>query len=146
MKKHVLRRSVAVLLTAAMVVTLLAYAGLSGKAQAATATKTVACLGTSVIKAPTAPADVNKSWTGSYVWYGKYNGIPVKYRVLAPKTTIYGGTTMLLDCDSILYSAQFSGNEDNCWNLSDVKAGLNGSSFLTKAYPGIPAMRARSRA
>ena len=103
--------------------------------------KNVAGLGTSAIKAPKTPENYSDFWTGSYVWFGKYNGTPVKYRVLAPKTTIYGGTTMLLDCDSILYYAQFDGygndkpgtqNADE-WAYSDVKAGLNGDAFLNKS-------------
>ena len=103
--------------------------------------KNVAGLGTSAIKAPKTPENYSDFWTGSYVWFGKYNGTPVKYRVLTPKTTIYGGTTMLLDCDSILYTAPFDtdavantgAQKPNEWAYSDVKAGLNGSAFLTKA-------------
>ena len=103
--------------------------------------KHVAGLSTSAIKAPKAPSSANDAWTGSYVWYGKYDGTPVKYRVLTPKTTIYGGTTMLMDCDSVLYAAQFDSDstansgeqKSNEWAYSDVKAGLNGSAFLTKA-------------
>ena len=143
MKRHVLGRLTAVLLAVVMVVSLLNSVGFIGRAQAtlATWTKTVAGLGTSVIKAPSAPTDASTPWTGSYVWYGKYEGDPVKYRVLAPKTTTYGGTTMLLDCDNILYDAYFDEDEEpnegaqnsNEWRYSDVKNGLNGSAFLTKA-------------
>ena len=143
MKKHVLGRMLAVLLSVAIVVSLLSSVGLSGKAQADTDTweKTVSGLCTSGIKAPVEPEDKDSPWTGSYVWYGKYEGAPVKYRVLAPKTTAYGGTTMFLDCDRVLYRAKFDedgepnqgAQKPNEWKYSDVKAGLNGSTFLTKA-------------
>ena len=143
MKKHVLRRLSAVLLSVAMVVSLMHSAGFCGKAKAASTDwwKTVAGVGTTVIKAPVAPYDENAAWKGSYVWYGKYDGNPVRYRVLAPKTTTYGGTTMLLDCDTILYEVPFDADNKpnsgaqkaNEWKYSDVKAGLNGSDFLTKA-------------
>ncbi|MBO4864903.1 MAG: InlB B-repeat-containing protein, partial [Eubacterium sp.] len=102
--------------------------------------KQVACLGTSDINEPE-PGETDKSWTGSFVWYGTYNGKPVRYRVLDPKTSKFGGTTMFLDCDSILYKAKFDedgiANEGaanpNEWAYSDVRTGLNGSAFLEKA-------------
>ena len=141
MRKYAIKRLLAVLMSAIMVVSMLCTAGIGGIAKAATAPdKTVACLGTSIIKAPKAPENENSPWTGSYVWFGRYDGNPVKYRVLAPKTTVYGGTTMFLDCDGILYEARF--DEDDLpnpgaqkpyeWKYSDVKAGLNDSAFLTK--------------
>ncbi|MBP5463378.1 MAG: hypothetical protein J6Y20_14830 [Lachnospiraceae bacterium] len=141
-RRNVVRRLLALVLSVVMAATMLPMMGAGGTAKAAVAQdKTVAGLSTSAIKAPKAPSSVSDAWTGSYVWYGKYGGTPVKYRVLAPKTTIYGGTTMLLDCDSILYTAPFDDDmvantgaqKPNEWKYSDVKAGLNGSAFLTKA-------------
>ncbi|MBP5463336.1 MAG: hypothetical protein J6Y20_14615, partial [Lachnospiraceae bacterium] len=139
---NTVRKLLALILSVVLVATMLSMMGAGGTAKAAVAQdKTVAGLSTSGIKAPKAPDTRFDEWTGSYVWYGKYDGTPVKYRVLAPKTTIYGGTTMLFDCDSILYTAPF--DEDDVansgalnpseWKYSDVKAGLNGSAFLTKA-------------
>ncbi len=101
--------------------------------------KQVACLGTSAINAPE-PGEADKPWTGSYVWYGAYNGEPVRYRVLDPNTSIYGGTTMLLDCDSVLYRAKFNNSaypsgeatKANEWAYSNVKKGLNAGEFLEK--------------
>ena len=126
-----------------MAVSLLNSVGLVNRAQAATDTwtKTVAGLGTSVIKAPATPADVSTPWTGSYVWYGKYDGTPVKYRVLNPKCSVFSNAekpTLFLDCDSVLYEALFVEEETSdetpgFWAESDVKAGVNGGEFLTKA-------------
>ena len=107
--------------------------------------KTIAGLGTDVIKAPDAPSDTwegkEEPWKGNFVWYGKYDGDPVKYRVLAPQTDLYGGNTMLLDSHLILYQAPF--DTDNIanegavmaseWKYSDVRTGLNGDAFLNKA-------------
>ncbi|MCI7758627.1 MAG: hypothetical protein MSH49_01225, partial [[Eubacterium] saphenum] len=109
--------------------------------------KTIAGLGTSVIVDPTAPANDTDAWKGSYVYYGNYDADgdgtaePVKYRVLDASTTKFGGTTMLLDCDSILYYTPFdsdgtaneSGKKANDWSISDVKSSLNGDGFLNKA-------------
>lgn len=94
------------------------------------ADKTITGLGTGTIGNPAAPASATSPWSGSYVYYGKYDNNPVKYRVLTNSTTLYGGTTMLLDCDSVLYKSEFGGN--NTWAGSTVYNGLNGDSFLTK--------------
>ncbi|MDY3745996.1 MAG: DUF6273 domain-containing protein, partial [Lachnospiraceae bacterium] len=124
--------------------TLQAQAEESQAQETSTTTKTIAGLGTSVIVDPTAPANVTDVWKGSYVYYGNYNGSPVKYRVLDANTTDYSadGTTqtMFLDCDSILYREKFDkdgtanadGKNFNDWSISDVKNSLNGDGFLNK--------------
>lgn len=79
-------------------------------------------------------------WTGSYVYFGTYDGEPMKYRVLSRRSTDFGGTTMLLDCDSILWegtnvdgqSSRFD-DDSNVWADSELRAYLNGT-FLTKYY------------
>ena len=75
------------------------------------AEKTIAGLGTTAIAAPTELSSINDPWKGSFVYYGTYNGSPVRYRVLDPNTTEYSadGTTktMLLDCDTILFARRF---------------------------------------
>ena len=114
--------------------------------RAAEGDKQVAGLGTSAINAPE-PGEAAKAWTGSYVWYGAYDGNPVRYRVLDPNTTDYSGTTLLLDCDSILYKTEFDADANantgtskpNEWAYSDVKNSLNGTDFLNKSgsFTGI---------
>lgn len=101
--------------------------------------KTIAGLCTSVITDPINPGDdKNKAWTGSYVYYGKYAGTPVKYRVLDANTTDYSmdrtTRTMLLDCDSILYKQKFNEGfeKNNAWVGSDIRISLNGDGFLDK--------------
>lgn len=149
MKKRSRRKKgLAILLTAAMAVglmpgtgTLQAQAQESQVVKTTSTTKTIAGLGTGVIADPTDPGnDTEKAWAGSYVYYGNYNGSPVKYRVLDASTTKFGGTTMLLDCDSILYAQMFdedytaneAGKNLNDWSISDVKKSLNGDDFLNK--------------
>ncbi|MGN0153543.1 MAG: DUF6273 domain-containing protein, partial [Lachnospiraceae bacterium] len=146
-----LKKGLAILLTAAMVVGLMPGTGtLQAQAETTSTTKTIAELGTSVIADPTKPASASDAWTGSYVYYGNYDADgdetaePVKYRVLDASTTDYSadGTTqtMLLDCDSILYCQKFdadgTANEGyekaNDWAGSDVKSSLNGDGFLNK--------------
>ena len=106
--------------------------------------KEITGLGTGTIGKPAQPADKDTAWAGNCVWYGKYEYSPVRYRVLDPHSTNYGGDTMLLDCDSVLYSAAFNNHETpnegafypNEWAYSDVKKRLNegDDSFLTCSF------------
>ena len=98
-------------------------------------TKTIAGIGTGIIADPTAPTSEYDAWTGSYVYFGTYDGNPVKYRVLDSNTTVFGGTTMLLDCDTILWggsdlSSVFDEDSNNVWADSDIRTYLN-ETFLT---------------
>ena len=76
-------------------------------------------LGVSGIGKPTS-GDTTTAWTGSYVYFGKYdtNGDnekdPIKFRVLAPSTTAYGGSTMFLDSDTTLFNKRFDASS-NIW-------------------------------
>ena len=150
------KRTLSIILCMALILTGLIAPAKQAQAEGAlvvettSATKTIAGLGTSAIKDPTAPASDTDAWKGSYVYYGNYDADgdeiaePVKYRVLDANTIDYSadGTTktMLLDCDSILYRTPFDndgtanadGKQVNDWSISDVKNGLNGDSFLNK--------------
>ena len=134
--KHRARKMLGIVLCVAMVIGLIPWSVLTN-AKADTATgKTIAGLGTSPIGNPTGSGQ----W--HYVYYGKYNYNhnynPVKYRVLSIKTTDFGGTTMLLDCDSTLYTAPFD-STSNSWENSSIKTELNGYRFLTMEGVFTPA-------
>lgn len=119
------------------------------------ATKKSIGLGTSIIANPTIPTNKTDAWTGSYVYFGTngYNDDDtlksVKYRVLDNNTTVFGGTTMLLDCDSVLKTYKFDDDgrpndgysKANDWAGSDIKSHLNGfwgqSLFYTAEYRAI---------
>ena len=122
------------MMTAVLTASMLTTVGIPAvKVNATEYYKTVACLSTGAIISPEKPADIYAPWKGSYVWYGAYNGKPVKYRVLAPKTNIFSGTTMFLDCDSMLYTSKFNENAiSNNWENSTLNKGLNGDAFLEK--------------
>ena len=81
------------------------------------------CLGTSGIASPVPPSDEDDPWSGSYVYFGNYDGNPIRFRVLAPQTSVYGGSTMFLDSDEILFESTYYSAED----------ALNGS-FLTDSF------------
>lgn len=74
---------------------------------------------------PRVPNSVNDEWQGSYVYYGKYNGKAVKYRVLDKSTSgEYSLTnTMLLDCDSVLYDGRMS------WDAGDINWNSGGEKY-----------------
>ncbi|MCR5206114.1 MAG: dockerin type I repeat-containing protein [Lachnospiraceae bacterium] len=110
-------------------------------------------LGTVLIKQPKAPESSNDAWTGSYVYYGKYNGKPVKYRVLDNNTTKFsiGATevekahSMFLDCDSILFKDIFREDENasnaSIWSESDLITVLNDTenenSFINTSFTDV---------
>ncbi|MFW5676333.1 MAG: YDG domain-containing protein, partial [Acetivibrio ethanolgignens] len=100
--------------------------------------KTIAGFDTSVIsnpEAPEAPEEYRNNWKGSYVYFGTYNGEPVKYRVLDNSTSDFGGTTMLLDCDNILYPVAFDKYDGgtNLWGTCQLRSELN-STFLENSF------------
>ena len=81
------------------------------------------------------PSDYWSKW--SYIYYGKYDGTPVKYRLLDKNSTDFGGKTMLLDCDNTLFKMDFTNDGTplggtNQWKNSGVRKALNGDSFLSK--------------
>ena len=114
------------LLCAVMVTSLLPGMMLTARADG----KTITGLGTEAISNPTTGTDTSTAWQGSYVYYGGAN--PLKFRVLSKKTSEFGGTTMLLDCDSILQDLPFDNTTpySNVWKDSTIKTWLNGESFL----------------
>ncbi len=92
------------------------------------------CLGTSGIASPAKP-DADSPWSGSYVYFGQYNDKPIKFRVLAPITTEYGGTTMFLDSDTAFYESSYS-FDSVAWSGSGIREDLNGD-FYDNAFNSI---------
>lgn len=140
-KGKLLKRGLASLLAAVLAVGLLPMMpGNMATVKAADGDKTIAGLGTGVIADPTAPTETTNAWQGSYVYFGTYNGSPVKYRVLDSETSVFGGTTMLLDCDSILWAGTNNDGQSsafdadsNVWADSDIRSYLN-ATFLTSNF------------
>lgn len=116
-------------------------------------------LGVSQIAEPAIPENMQSSWSGSYIYYGKYEGSPIKFRVLDTDSDIYGNgkKTVFLDSDKILFESPicidapedliltgpyrqpiYYGTSDSTmefvkdyrWGNSDLKKYLNGSDFL----------------
>ncbi len=104
------------------------------RADTVTKNETNTSMSSSTIFPAKAPATKDTKWTGDYVWYGSYEGDPIKFRVLSPSTTAYGGTTMFLDCDRALFKEQFNlKSGENKWSGSHLQEYLNGD-FLKNSF------------
>lgn len=96
--------------------------------------KTVIELGTSKIKNPIPPENSSANWKGNYVYFGTFQNTPVKYRVLDNESNLFGGTTMLLDCDSVLEVRIFDPTAIT-WSNSALSTYLNGDFFNNNFTP-----------
>ncbi len=128
------------ILSAAMGIPLLPVVsnGKSVRADGFTKSKENTRLSVTGIGSPKAPESKNDAWTGNYVWFGKYDGNPIKFRVLAPTTDRFSGetgeNTLFLDSDMTLYSANYDSDKKmDSWAKSSVRSGLQGNKFLTKS-------------
>ena len=64
-------------------------------------------LGSAGLSDPDVPADKDTPWSGSYVYFGTWDGKPIKFRVLAKDSTAYTSTKALfLDSDESLFVDQ----------------------------------------
>ena len=138
MKRKKLKRGIAALLSVILVAGSLAVMPdnktVVQAAGGESTAKAIAGLGTDIIADPTVSISSSYKWKGSYVYFGNYNDTPVKYRVLDSNTTVFGGTTMLLDCNSILWAGDNPSsaydNSSKVWADSDIRKYLN-RTFLT---------------
>ena len=69
--------------------------------------------GVSQIAHPNAPDHRATYWSGSYVYFGSYEGEGLRFRVLDPDTDIFGTRTMFLDCDMVLFRGIAPFNEES---------------------------------
>ena len=93
------------------------------------------CLGVSSIVDPLVPENNDSEWTGSFVYFGKYDGKPIKFRVLDSFTTRFGGTSMFLDSDSGIFLRRFDPGT-YLWEKSEIRYFLN-TEFLNNSFNSI---------
>ena len=89
-------------------------------------------LGTAGLSDPDRPADKDSPWSGNYVYFGTYDGRPIRFRVLAKDSTAYtSGKSLFLDSDVSLFDECFDSDEpySNSWFGSTLRKTLN-SDFL----------------
>ncbi|MBR6329162.1 MAG: hypothetical protein IKR68_05895 [Lachnospiraceae bacterium] len=94
--------------------------------------KTISGLGTAgILSRHMESLGSEDDWNGSYVYFGKYNNQPVRYRVLSALDK-----ELLLDCDTVLFTDTFSDTvSENNWENSTLRAKLNGEGFYDA--PGV---------
>ena len=86
------------------------------------------CLGTGGISNPQKPEDKDSPWTGDYVYFGGYDGKPIKFRVLQKDCTAYTEQKALfLDSDESIFNDQFNNAApfSNMWDGSHIQEVLN---------------------
>ena len=94
------------------------------KADDQPAQKSITGLGTGEITHPMPTSGSSDPWNGDYVYFGKYNGEAMKYRVLSIlDSNTVGNNYLLLDCDNVLTNTRFDG-DSNIW------AGWKGDNFI----------------
>lgn len=138
MKKDFFKRGTALALSAAMAISLLPVISPLSKVDAATTEteKTITGLGIAGIGNPYGSHNGDKlsttdSWKGSYVYYGKYDGEPIKYRVLDTESRYSfstGASSMLLQTDKVVgpqvYSYTFAGKTTSTEQYSYADSSL----------------------
>ncbi|MCR4703003.1 MAG: DUF6273 domain-containing protein [Saccharofermentans sp.] len=138
--KQIARKITAGILTAAMCVAFIPkIIGNDVVSAAITKNQSNTCLGTSGLASPVVPKNKDAAWSGSFVYFGKYDSNPIRFRVLAPVTTAFGGTTMFLDSDESLCYKRYD-DDSNVWANSEIKSYLNGDflkSFTSSEQAAI---------
>lgn len=79
------------------------------------------------LESPTSTASTAEAWEGNYIYFGTYKGSPIKFRVLNPRETNFGDTTLLLDSDLVLEQMTYGGY-GAVWSNSTLKTWMNGTS------------------
>lgn len=86
-------------------------------------------LGTTRISNPVPGSSPDLPWSGSYVYFGTYDGRAIRFRVLAKDSTAYtSGKALFLDSDESLFVDHFDHTEpySGTWDESDIRSVLNG--------------------
>lgn len=134
--RRIMKRTTALLLSATMIFSLFALLPSQKSVQADwSKDETNTFIGSSVIGSPRKCTSSGETWSGCYVYYAKYNESPLRFRVLDPNCEKYGETSMLLDCDTIPFSASFnsstSSTSPSYWAQSTICSWINQVMFLT---------------
>ena len=132
------RKIVSAVLAAALTLTLIPKIAGSNTVLAASGSKNQdnTSLGVSAIVNPTPPKNEFSPWTGSFVYFGKYTGTPLKFRVLQKNSDAHTESEALfLDCDVILKNIEFG--DTNQWPDSSLKKWLNEDFFTSSNFTSI---------
>lgn len=136
---QILKRSVAFMITASMIFTLLPPIGQTGKSVQAAENSQSMAMGVSAIQSPSGSGT---TWNGDYIYYGSYQGNSIKWRVLDVTgnsgSSSMSGAMLLQANQAISVQKAFEDgydqkNEhqqgtisDNQWLASDIRTWLQG--------------------
>lgn len=93
-------------------------------------------LGVSQMKSPKLGTANNVAWEGSFVYFGKYNNEPIKFRALSTNEMGYGKASLFLDSYKVLFKKSFDSKDDKVWDSSELRTYLNGT-FINDAFNSI---------
>ena len=85
-------------------------------------------LGTLAIHNPARPSDAGTPWTGDRIYFGTYDGKPIKFRVLAKDSTCQTfDKALFLDSEEVLFNDYYDNTEplSNSWKDSDIRSVLS---------------------
>ena len=130
------RRIISVVLSATLFASLVPNVIGSGTVLASeTKNQDNSSLCTSEIANPVSPDSPTDAWKGNYVYFGTYEGNPIKFRVLDKNSNRFGGSSLFLDSDFCLFSSTF-GNNTNLWRESELQQYLNGE-FYAESFGSV---------
>ncbi len=137
MNSMFLKRAVALGLSCAVAVSLVPmFTGNSEvKADEWVKSKENTIYGLQLVKNPKRPSSSSTPWQGNYVYFGKNNGNPIKFRVLDCDSTAYGGNTLFLDSD-MLFDKQKYDEDSSVWADSDLRKYFNGE-FIENNFSAV---------
>lgn len=134
-----LRKIIATIVVSAMSVALIPKIAGTDKVIAATASdkdQSNTSFGVSAIGNPTSTG-TSSDWAGSYVYFGTYEGNPIKFRVLQKDSTAHTASPALfLDSDVILETMSFDDDSDS-WADSEVKTWLNDTFLKSPNFTSV---------
>ncbi|MBO4926919.1 MAG: hypothetical protein J5379_01525 [Clostridiales bacterium] len=148
--KKCVRRLGSVILSAAMTLPLLPIVKTSGAGRTYVSSKndTNTWLDSDNMGFGSEPDSDSSEWKGDYIWYGNYQGSPMKFRLLCPRLSNETKTSMLLNSDRILFYDNFDDNS-NVWENSELRSYLNGefinSSFSSRESANLLEWESESR-
>lgn len=147
-KRIVRTKKTAVMISLAAVSMALLFQWVNGDQARASEPDRSVSLGAAQIVSPSLPGE-GKEWSGDHIYYGNYEGRPIRWRVL-DTTGENGSSSMsggfLLQSDQILKTMPFKDSTnnnvrppaghfpDNQWSVSDIRSWLQGQDgFLSDA-------------
>ena len=132
MNSMFLKRAVALVLSCAVAVPLVPMFTGNSDVQADEFTKNIdnTRAGINPITDPDSSPTYGSLWKGNYVYFGKYNKEPIRFRVLDDSSDRFGGETLFLDSDNVLFEHVFDDAPySKIWEECSLRKYLNNQFY-----------------